>query len=112
MCAYLCMGMAVCMCHISYHYILQMHISFSLDGRIHRSNNIADTSFGSDLINFFLTSVGATFTEIRDVEIRFVFGLIESTSAMSWWISVMETYFIEDLADLLLHLCHMYNAYY
>ena len=49
-----------------------MHISFSLDGQVHRANPVVDTSFGNDLINFFLTSVGATLTEIRDVDIRFV----------------------------------------
>ena len=46
-----------------------MRVSFSLNGTAHVHNSRPST-FKSDIIDFFLTSVGATLTEITDVELR------------------------------------------
>ena len=47
-----------------------MHVSFSLDGRVHTVEP-KDTSFKADVVDFFLGSVGATLTEIKEVELRY-----------------------------------------
>ena len=46
-----------------------MHVSLSLDGRVHTVEP-KDTSFRADVVDFFLSSVGATLTEIKEVELR------------------------------------------
>ena len=46
-----------------------MHVSFSLNGTPHVVNR-GPSSFASDIIDFFLNSVGATLTEIKGVELR------------------------------------------
>ena len=53
-------------------FCLQLHISFSLDGRSHLANPAKSLSLTSDLVDFFLNSVGATLTEIKEVELRLV----------------------------------------
>ncbi len=47
-----------------------MHVSLSLDGRVHTVEP-AKPSFKSDIVDFFLSSVGATLTEIKEVELRY-----------------------------------------
>jgi hypothetical protein len=46
-----------------------MSISFSLGGKAYQANK-PPASFASDIIDFFLNSIGVTLTEIKDVEIR------------------------------------------
>jgi hypothetical protein len=48
-----------------------MRVSFSLNGTAHVQKDKPST-FRSDIVDFFLTSVGATLTEITDVELRLV----------------------------------------
>ena len=45
-------------------------LSFSLDGRVHSAAK--SDSLTADIIDFFLTSVGATITEMKDVELKYV----------------------------------------
>ncbi|KAL8570903.1 hypothetical protein ACOMHN_023576 [Nucella lapillus] len=64
---------------------LKLRVSFSLNGTAHVQNN-KPSSFKSDIIDFFLTSVGATFTEITDVELRMAYfqqkGVLLSTGQL------------------------------
>ena len=53
----------------------QMRVSFSLNGNAH-VHGPKPSTFKSDIIDFFLTSVGATFTEMSDVELRYKKPLI------------------------------------
>jgi len=48
-----------------------MHISFSLNGTAHLSQQNRPTVV-SDVIDFLLASVGATFTEMKDIELKSV----------------------------------------
>ena len=48
---------------------LQMHVSFSLNGTAYVAKENRPTIV-SDIIDFFLSSVGATLTEITDVELK------------------------------------------
>lgn len=64
---------------------LQMRVSFSLNGTAHVHSSKPST-FRSDIIEFFLTSVGATLTEITDVELRLVKFLVMIITN-SWLIS-------------------------
>ena len=50
----------------------QLRVSFSMDGRIHSSQPQGADSVTSDLLDFFFNSVGATLTEIKDVELRYL----------------------------------------
>ena len=52
-----------------------MHVSLSLDGRVH-SVEPRDTSFKADVVDFFLSSIGATLTEIKEVELRYPFYIM------------------------------------
>nr|KAG5703288.1 hypothetical protein BaRGS_025530 [Batillaria attramentaria] len=51
---------------------LKLRVSFSLNGTPHIQNS-KPTTFKADVIDFFLTSVGATLTEITDVELRMAY---------------------------------------
>ena len=53
-------------CVVVFH---QFHVSFSLNGTAHLSLE-NKPSIVSDLVDFFLTTVGATFTEMKDVELK------------------------------------------
>ncbi|KAL3882618.1 hypothetical protein ACJMK2_028943 [Sinanodonta woodiana] len=52
---------------------LKMHISFSLHGTVHESIKTDQTTIVSDIFEFFLSSVGATLTEMKDVELRMAY---------------------------------------
>ena len=52
-----------------------MHVSLSLDGRVH-SVEPRDTSFKADVVDFFLSSIGATLTEIKEVGLRYPFYIM------------------------------------
>ena len=47
-----------------------MRVSFSLDGKVHAVLPPEGKSVKSDIIDFFLNSVGATLTEIKEVELK------------------------------------------
>lgn len=64
----------------------QMHISFSLDGTVHQLAPQSN-SFPSDFIQFFLNSVGATLSEIKDVELRMAY--FERRGAVLTWAQLM-----------------------
>ena len=49
--------------------MFQFHVSFSLAGTVHSSDG-APASLTADIVDFFLSSVGATLTEVKDVELR------------------------------------------
>nr|XP_006815972.1 PREDICTED: vacuolar protein sorting-associated protein 13A-like [Saccoglossus kowalevskii] len=51
---------------------LKLGISFSLSGVPHVSSG-EERSFKSDIIGFFINSVGATITDIRDIEIKLAY---------------------------------------
>ncbi|CAH1799951.1 unnamed protein product [Owenia fusiformis] len=51
---------------------LKMRISFSLGGTVYKTQP-TEPSIKSDIVDFFLNSVGVTLTEIRQVEIRLAF---------------------------------------
>ncbi|XP_064629495.1 intermembrane lipid transfer protein VPS13A-like isoform X5 [Lineus longissimus] len=61
---------------IVYEYLhlspLKMSVSFSLGGKAYQANK-PPASFASDIIDFFLNSIGVTLTEIKDVELRMAF---------------------------------------
>ncbi|XP_053396044.1 intermembrane lipid transfer protein VPS13A-like isoform X3 [Mercenaria mercenaria] len=61
---------------------LKMHISFSLNGTSHLSQE-NKPSLVSDIVDFFLSSVGATFTEMKDVELRMAYYEVKGMS-LSW----------------------------
>ena len=63
-----------------------MHISFSLDGHVHQVNP-QTSSFPSDMVQFFLNSVGATLTEIKEVELRMAY--FERRGAVLTWGQLM-----------------------
>lgn len=46
-----------------------MHVSLSLDGRVHTVEK-QKPSLKADVVDFFLSSIGATLTEIKEVELR------------------------------------------
>ena len=46
-----------------------MHVSFSLNGTAHVAKENKPTIV-SDIVDFFLSSVGATLTEMKDVELK------------------------------------------
>lgn len=52
-----------------YFIFSQFHVSFSLNGPAHLSQE-NKPSIVSDVVDFFLSSVGATFTEMKDVELK------------------------------------------
>lgn len=51
-----------------------MHVSLSLDGRAHLSTSSSvdnsNASVTSDIVDFFLNSVGAKLIDVKDVELR------------------------------------------
>ncbi|KAK6170959.1 hypothetical protein SNE40_019236 [Patella caerulea] len=51
---------------------LKLHVSFSLNGTPHLINT-QPSSLKSDIVDFFLNSVGATFTEMKAVELRMAY---------------------------------------
>ena len=53
-----------------YSLFFQIHVSFSLDGKAHLSTHHKDSSLTDDIVDFFLSSVGATLTEIKEVELK------------------------------------------
>ncbi len=55
---------------VDYMALLQLRVSFSLDGHVHSVKEHKGSSITSDVVDFFLNSVGATFTEIKEVELR------------------------------------------
>ena len=58
------------LCHILFYF--QLHVSFSLNGTAHVAKENKPTIV-SDIVDFFLSSVGATLTEMKDVELKLVF---------------------------------------
>ncbi|XP_076444664.1 LOW QUALITY PROTEIN: intermembrane lipid transfer protein VPS13A-like [Babylonia areolata] len=62
---------------------LKLRISFSLHGVAHVQDN-SPSSFKSDVIDFFLTSVGATLIEITDVELRMAYFQQKGVLLSSW----------------------------
>ena len=49
---------------------MKLRVSFSLNGVVHSSSRVAESSsLTDDVIAFFLNSIGA-FTEIKEVELR------------------------------------------
>ncbi|XP_048240040.1 vacuolar protein sorting-associated protein 13A-like isoform X2 [Haliotis rufescens] len=64
---------------------LKMRVSFSLNGTPHMVNQKPST-FTSDIVDFFLNSVGATLTEIKAVELRMAYfqrrGALLSTNQL------------------------------
>ncbi|XP_052807431.1 intermembrane lipid transfer protein VPS13A-like isoform X2 [Mya arenaria] len=61
---------------------MKMHISFSLNGTPHMSQENQPTIV-SDIIDFLLGSVGATFTEMKDVELKMAFFEVKGQSLSS-----------------------------
>ncbi|KAL4233205.1 hypothetical protein ACF0H5_007889 [Mactra antiquata] len=61
---------------------LKMHVSFSLNGIAHLSQE-NKPSLVSDIVDFFLGSVGATFTEMKDVELKMAYYEVRGKS-LSW----------------------------
>ena len=59
-----------------------MHVSFSLNGTAHVAKENKPTIV-SDIVDFFLSSVGATLTEMKDVELRLVILYIITYSYMT-----------------------------
>lgn len=51
---------------------LKLHVSFSLNGVAHVAHEVPST-FTSDILDFFLSSVGVTLTEVKDVELRMAY---------------------------------------
>ncbi|KAG1650405.1 Vacuolar protein sorting-associated protein 13C [Nymphon striatum] len=51
---------------------IKMSLSFSLRGTVYKSK-LEDPSFSQDIVDFFLESVGATFSEVKDVELKMAF---------------------------------------
>ncbi|KAK3591108.1 hypothetical protein CHS0354_035920 [Potamilus streckersoni] len=62
---------------------LKMHISFSLHGTVHESVRSDQMTIVSDIFEFFLSSVGATLTEMKDVELRMAYFERKGVS-LSW----------------------------
>ena len=49
---------------------LQLHLSLSMDGRARVVDHGSQESVTSDVIDFFLNSVGAKLTDMKDVELK------------------------------------------
>ena len=71
-----------------YSLFFQIHVSFSLDGKAHLSTAHKDSSLTDDIVDFFLSSVGATLTEIKEVELKLVNLILMLTSIWKTWIWV------------------------
>jgi hypothetical protein len=49
-----------------------MHISLSMDGRGHTRDVSSRDSVTADIVDFFLISLGAKLTDMKDVELKYL----------------------------------------